>query len=147
MPVVFCVYLRLHGFPLMQFVMFIAAILLQLRFGQLCWWGFMSVASDITSNLPDPLVLQVFPSPLPQNFLRRKCGIALYTYPIGLGFITEYWLVVICYSVLHLLQTEVSLIRGRDYTYLWVQRQIFINIYNIYKKYKYKTTDYVGLVS
>lgn len=86
----------------------------------------LCVASDITrrksQQTPDRLALKFSPPPLLQCSLNLRCGSfwdwvpQLYTL-IGWVF----------YSGLCLSRSEVSLMKGGDYTYLWVWGHMFID--------------------
>lgn len=61
LPIVLCIGLRRHRFVSIQFDIFIGITLIQLTFGQLCWWGSTGIASDfirgcnLTANYSDSL--------------------------------------------------------------------------------------------
>lgn len=84
----------------------------------------MGVASDITrrqshSKLPDPLTLNDLSAPLSQCFLSLRCWGCFVVVSTGTG------LYILISSDQHLLQRDVSLMSSEDYTYLWIEEQVF----------------------
>lgn len=61
LPILLCIGLRRHRFVSIQFDIFIGVTLIQLTFGQPCWWGSTGIASDfirgcnLTANYSDSL--------------------------------------------------------------------------------------------
>ena len=91
----------------------------------------MDVASDVTRRckLLDALPLTVIPTPFLQCSLSLRCRDALYMW-LSIGnrlHKSVYWLVVVFCHGLHLLQREVSLMKGIDYTYLWTEGQSLVS--------------------
>lgn len=116
LPILLCIGLRRHRFVSIQFDIFIGVTLIQLTFGQPCWWGSTGIASDfirgcnLTANYSDSLwPLTLFPPPFPKHFLSLKCRRVLRLYPLALDSTAPFWLVVVFFCGLRLLQRELSL--------------------------------------
>lgn len=87
------------------------------------WRDVVSVASNTTrshslSKVPGHLVLTVFPFPLLQCSQVSECFVGSEHHD------SVFWLAVVFCNILH---REISSMRGADYTYLWLQGQVFID--------------------
>ena len=103
-----------------HFIMAIVAVVVQLIFIQLCWWDFKGIASEITrahslSTLPDTMAPTVFSLLLPQYILSLRCRSCVVNVSMGMeSHSSDFLLVVVFCTGLHLLQREVSLVRSED---------------------------------